>query len=80
MSSPEPNKAALNETFGETLSRLRATYSQTAYRQICYSPIYFSKEEFFEAIAELEHHGLTGQRLSPLQAIAARLLLEGSSS
>jgi len=64
-------------TFGETLAELRAAHSQTAYRQLAYSPVYFSKEEAHKAIDELERHGLTMEPLSPLQAMAVRMLLAG---
>ena len=62
------------ETFGETLAYLRAAHSQTAYRQLSYAPVYFSQEEAHKAIDELERHGLTGEPLSPLQSMAAKLL------
>lgn len=65
------------ETFGETIALLRAAHSKTAFRQLCYSAVYFSQEEARKAIDELERHGLTGEPLSPLQSMAVTLLLAG---
>lgn len=67
-------------TIGETLSHLRHAHSQTKYRQLSYDPVYFSSEEVHAAIDELEKHVLMGEKLTPLQSIAVKMLLNDMRS
>jgi hypothetical protein len=61
--------------FGDTLAELRRKHSENSFRQLSYSPVYFSTAEVLPAIDLLERLAVARIKLDPLQALAVRMLI-----
>lgn len=61
--------------FDELIAQLRAQYSETAFRQLSYSPVYFAQEDIMAAIDQLERFAAGGVQLDSLQKLAVEMLL-----